>query len=542
MGKLFSTQKFEKAEKSPDQIKELEDYLKKYIEEHEEEIKNFFDGNNSTSKIYKYKTKIQNSQMEFTEEKHEPRDYSIKMIFDVEELPLHLELYNIGGLLSKNGILYRIIMFYSFCCSINMEEGMDEKEKKLRINQCLKAIDDNDIKFLESVSELKICKILFNLIKSGYNIIKSWFPGAYESIVDTILGRIKSYLLKTLSKFLFTNIGLVSGVVLLIFGIIVSIPTVFYAKSEQKEINKYIKEKNRINLDIILEKIRAIFMVEEAEVLDFFRNNNIYALAYDINKNYFKNAGAAFFAHNIKGMGKKARQLKKDSKTGFDTENYIDESQIYECYEKNILEIMNFFKDTKDNFKRILILPKHENLNENKDFKAITEKLVQVNEKAIKENNDIITTTNLIDDSITKPLLDKYSEEDTIIIVPKILEDENKNKEIEKLSNRINELNKVVEQYKKDNKNLTNLNNNSHNQITDLQGKLAYGYNKYEELKKDFDSRLAYEHNLYEEKKKDYDKLKEGYEGLKNLIRDDEEKTNTTNKYLETNSKNWVGC
>ena len=108
----------------------------------------------------------------------------------------------------------------------------------------------------------------------------------------------------------------------------------------------------------------------------------------------------------------------------------------------------------------------------------------------------MFATTNLIDDSITKPLLDKYSEEDTIIIVPKILEDENKNKEIEKLSNRINELNKVVEQYKKDNKNLTNLNNNSHNQITDLQGKLAYGYNKYEELKKDFDSRLAYEHNL----------------------------------------------
>ena len=39
-------------------------------------------------------------------------------------------------------------------------------------------------------------------------------------------------------------------------------------------------------------------------------------------------------------MGKKARKLKKDSKVGFDTENNIDESQIYEHYEKNILEIM----------------------------------------------------------------------------------------------------------------------------------------------------------------------------------------------------------
>ena len=191
---------------------------------------------------------------------------------------------------------------------------------------------------------------------SGENVGPNVIP-----IVDTILGRIKSYLLRGLSTFLLPTLGVVSGLVLLTLGIIFFIPTVIYKKSARKTIKEYIKEKNRINLGIILEQIRTIFMEEEVKVLDFFRNNDIYALAYDVNKNPYKNAGAAFFAHYIGGMGQKARQLKRNSKTGFDTED-LDESLIYDCYEKNILEIMNFFKDTKDNFKRILILPKHENL------------------------------------------------------------------------------------------------------------------------------------------------------------------------------------
>ena len=238
MGKLFSIENFEnfeKAEKSPEQIKELISYLKNYIDEHEEEIKKFFNENNSKSKIYMYETNIKNSSIEISKEKYKPEDYSIKMIFDNEELPLHLELYNIGGLLSKNGILYRVIMFYSFCCSIKMEEGMNDNEKRTRINQCLKAIDNDDITFFESVSELKMNKVLFNIIRSGYNLIKSWFPGAYESIVDSILGRIKSYLLRALSTFLFANLGVVSGLVLLTLGLIVFIPNVIFAKSAQKK-------------------------------------------------------------------------------------------------------------------------------------------------------------------------------------------------------------------------------------------------------------------------------------------------------------------
>ena len=152
----------------------------------------------------------------------------------------------------------------------------------------------------------------------------------------------------------------------------------------------------------------------------------------------------------------------------------------------------------------------------------MTEKFIQLNEKAIKENNDIITTTNSLDNSIRQPLLDNSLENDTIIIVPKIIEDDNKNKEIKKLTNRINELNNKLEQSQEYIRDLTNLNLNRNNQINalqtsniDLQNRLIHGYNEYEALKKD------------------YDNLEEGYENLKNLIQDDQETTNNTNKNLE---------
>ena len=437
MGKLFSIEEFEPAEKSSDQTKELIKYLKNFIEKHKEEIKKFFHEINTTSSINNYKAIKQNSQMEITIQKHQPEDYSIKMIFkDDEELPLNLELYNIGGLLSKNGILYQIIMFYSYCCSINLEKEIDEKAKIIKINQYLEAIDNNKIEFLDAASNLKINKVLLNVVKNGYTMIKSWFKACPESITETILGHTQNLLIKTLSIFLFSKITLVSGILLYTLGIIAFIPSVIYGKSAQNKINEYIKEKNRINLDIILETIRSIFMDEEEKVLDFFRNNNIFAVAYDSNKNYYKNEGAAFFSYNIEGMGKKARQLKKDSKTGFDPEN-IDENHIFDCYEKNIIQIMKFFKDTKDNFKRILILPKNEDLMQNKDFILITERIIDLNKNSIKDN-DILTTTNSNDDSMSEPLLKESIKEDKLNDVPKPLVYENKNEEIEDLKNIIN--------------------------------------------------------------------------------------------------------
>ena len=385
-------------------------------------------------------------------------------------------------------------MFYSYCCSINLGEESDDNAKIIRINQCLKAIDNDNIKFLSAVSDLKMNKTLLNIIKNGYNLMKSWFKGASEPIAETIFGHVQNFLIKAVSTYLLSQITLVSRLVLTVLGIIMFIPNAIYGNSAQKEINEYIKKKNRINLDIILEIIRTIFMDEEEKVvLDFFRNNNIYAVAYDSNKNYHKNEGAAFFGYNIEGMGKKARQLKKDSKTGFDPEN-IDENQIYDCYEKNIIQIMKFFKDTKDNFKRILILPKNEDLTENKDFILIKERIIDLNKNSIKDN-DILTTTNSNDSSMTEPLLKESIKEDKLNDVPKPLEDENKNEEIEDLNNIINELNEIIEQQKNKINNLTAHQTSNDNKINslqtanaNLQNSLNSGYIQYENKNKEIEN------------------------------------------------------
>ena len=81
------------------------------------------------------------------------------MNFDIDSingknLPLNLELYNIGYLLGEKGIIYRILIFLSFCSKI--EQGYEEKDRHAKIIKCLKAIENDNIKILQALSKLKI--------------------------------------------------------------------------------------------------------------------------------------------------------------------------------------------------------------------------------------------------------------------------------------------------------------------------------------------------------------------------------------------------
>lgn len=392
--------------------------------------------------------------MEIIKAEHEPNDYSIVMNFDIKNdsnLPLHLELYNIGGLLSKNGILYRIIIFYSFCSKVLQGEEINSNEKQIRITECLKAIDNDNIKYLKTLSKIEIGKQFFNLIKSGFNKVKNWFPRKYEPIRESLLKYSFNAILKTIIIPFTGSVVIISGLALVIIGIIGLIK----GKSIQNDINDYIKRKNLINLEIILEKIKTIFM-DENKALDFFRNNNIYSLAYDSSITYYKNAGAAFFPYNIEGLGKKARKLIKDSEVGFDTDNDADENSIYECYEKNILEIIRFFKDTRDNFNNIL--QNEGNFNDNDDIKQIVNHLVEVNERAVNEYGDIITTTNITNDSVNETLLNNNINDNVLDNKQKSIPDEESkliikkdDEEKENLKNKINELEEKLSEEKKSN-------------------------------------------------------------------------------------------
>lgn len=66
-----------------------------------------------------------------------PKDYSITMYiyYDIDKIPINLEIYNIGALLSKNSIIYKILIFNSFFQKIlnNSEKKEDAKANLMSI-------------------------------------------------------------------------------------------------------------------------------------------------------------------------------------------------------------------------------------------------------------------------------------------------------------------------------------------------------------------------------------------------------------------------
>jgi hypothetical protein len=408
-------------------------------------------------------------------------------------------------------------------------EDINIEEKKKRINNCLKAIDDDNIGYLKTLSELEFREQFFNIIKSGYNKIKSWFP-KNDPISESILSIASNLIFQGIIKLFIYSVTAISSISLIILGIIGLTKAGFI----QNEINDYIKKKNLINLEIILEKIKTVFTGEEDEVLDFFRNYNIYSLAYDSNIIYYKNAGAAFFPINIEGLGKKGRKLIKDSGAvgnappadrvvGFNNDNDIDENNIYNCYEQNILQIRRFFNDTRDNFRRLLARGQsEENLNDNDDIKQIVNKLVEVNERAINKNNDIIIKTENHD--IDKPLLNNgindYDNNQKIIPDEESqIKLEKDDEEKENLKNKINELNDNLLKEKKTNEikeeelnkiqEKYNLYQNENSRLNEQYINLRNEYNNLNGQKNIVDIQLT---NLNEENKR----LKYNYEVLRN--------------------------
>ena len=336
--------------------------------------------------IYLKSNSDQNPHMEI-QPSYEPEDYSIIMsIYNLnyKNFPLHLELYNIGYLLSNQGILYRIIIFYSFIQKILLGQENRTKEDQIKlITNTFKAIDNDDITYLKALTKLEINQKFFHFIKGGFNKINTWFntDGSENDQIAKIFFR---FVVKGISKIILKSF----------WGII-----------------NYIKEKNFENLKKILEKITFIFKDEENKVLEFFRNNNIFALAFDSNKAIKKNVGAAFFGTFIKDLGKKAKKLIKDEKIGFSGD---DENMMYDRYEKNIKEIINFFKETKDNFERLLTLNDSGNIEEinenNYHIKQIVKSLIKINNKALIEDNDIVSINNE-NESITEPLIKNNNNE-----------------------------------------------------------------------------------------------------------------------------------
>ncbi len=296
----------EEAQKSQDDIEKLEGSIDKFILKREEEIRDFF-GNYNGEKINLFKFNLNDEGLtDLQKLKNLGKiEYSIIMKYDADELisknkePYELcniEICNIGALLSQNGLIHRILVFYTFFLKIlNGKQNANRDIILKEINRALKAIINNDIGFFHTFYKMKLTNNFLYFLKSAYYKIKSWFKTPLgESLCDIF----KSFTNKGLAIICSLGLalpGLISIPFLCVVGLITLITYVGFnfVNNKKKQINEYLKKKNRVNLSIILKKIYDIFVEEKYK--DFFEKNNIYIFAYDANIIWHKNAGATFF-------------------------------------------------------------------------------------------------------------------------------------------------------------------------------------------------------------------------------------------------------
>ena len=100
------------------ELKDLELILNNYIKNHEEEIIKFFEEKETQSRLLDFGY-LDNDLLEIRDV-NGPKDYSIAMYmyYDIDQIPINLEIYNLGALLSKSGIIYKILIFNSFFAKI----------------------------------------------------------------------------------------------------------------------------------------------------------------------------------------------------------------------------------------------------------------------------------------------------------------------------------------------------------------------------------------------------------------------------------------
>ena len=370
--------------------------------------------------------------------------------------------------------------------------------------------------------------------------------------------------------------GLISIPFLCVVGLITLITYVGFnfVNNKKKQINEYLKKKNRVNLSIILKKIYDIFVEEKYK--DFFEKNNIYIFAYDANIIWHKNAGATFFGKyfpfdppgvdggkndiidnknedKIDEENKYPKRLVKNDdkiKDGFNI--YSDEEKtIYETYLENIEEIRNFFKKNKERFKKLKQIRDDQNLNDENysDIKEIIIDLIRLNQK-YSEDSQLESNTSEEFDNKLENLPAAYKEEikdseekgrkKRVTQLEKTLEENNNLKQ--KLDIQKHELNEEKLKHKEKEKEYNKILAEKKKEIKDLKDKLAKEQNNAikekkieEENKKLNEEKLKEAEKLKEEKLKEIEKLKE--EKLKEIEKLKEEKLKEIEKLKEEGLK-----
>ena len=349
MGDIFTKKKPEEpesAELTEGKIKALENSIRIFIDEQEENIKLLFNDKNLKEQKIDY---IIDANDKLIKGNRNPlqcnTDYAIQWSIqgnnEINSTKCHLTFFNIGGLLGANGFLYSICQFYYFFSKIP-NENRNKTDVIEDIEMCLKLIDEGEISKLnfkwrtninkEILNNLRLAKdFLLNLFHE--KITNELFETSNNKLIQKIMRRCPSFRQNGVSK-LFLHI--------------------FYfltcQLSEREREEEYLKEKNAINRyhlpRILLKQIN----------LNFFAENNVFILASDDDTVPLKNFGVAFMGKHIPGLGEfhRARRLIENEIDGFMTNNSNNNNKnLYNFYYNKIKEIKSFFDKNKDNINNI---------------------------------------------------------------------------------------------------------------------------------------------------------------------------------------------
>ena len=558
------TIKPENPEKNPEDIKKLKQSIDNFILSKEEEIMQYFYENyNDSTKVnlFQFNTNREGLENLIKLQHFGKIEHSIVMKYDADEYIkednelyelCNIEIYNIGGLLSENGLIHRMLLFYTFFFKIiNIKQKASREQIFDEIDSALGAIRNDDINFFKTFYKIKLTNNFLYFLKGAYYKITSMFKAPLGESLYSFSKGIGNKALATLASIALSIPGLISAPCLIIIGIFMLIGC-YFIKNKKEQINSYIKKKNIVNLSIIMNIIHQIFKNEEEEYKDFFEKNNIYILAYDANIIWYKNAGATFFGKdfpsdpkqrdtvytNKKDDGKQyPKKLIENDLFGFNTCS-DDEKNIYQTYLKNIEEIRNFFKNNKERFQRLKDIKDDDYLNDENyvDIKEIICNLIKLNEKNAKNSSDFSVESD--SQSEFKNNLEKIPKYYAEQIEEKIKEknqyqnsQEEKpipKKEFEVQRNKLEEAQKKIKEKEEENKKMAE-------QKLDYEKKIKVLKDQLEEEKKKSNKQKQ----IDEENKKEIEKIKE--DNLKESEKLKEERlalTKIKNECIQKNEQN----
>lgn len=280
----------------------LKSTLINFIIDHKKEIKKDFEEKDMKSCLINFRL-LDNNSLDITDA-NKPQDYSITLYYyNINNHPINLEIYNIGGLLSKSGIIYKILIFNSFFV-VALKKSKNKEEAILKVDEYLSQLEGNNINDFLS-SHLKCYKNYLGIARSGYNkFVKMFSKPAIKTTLIMCLGGVGACVC-----FLFLGV-----VEMISFPILTILGMLLYLGWKNKKLQDYLVEKNSYNFEQIVQNIMEIFKEKkEKDKTKSLEDNNIFILSYDSNNKEIKdNEGATFFGYYLnlnRQKGKKLMQI-----------------------------------------------------------------------------------------------------------------------------------------------------------------------------------------------------------------------------------------